>query len=400
MSAVKPRREQAFHSQSQVRREQRLEAFHPDYRRFVRELTSCAAALEDLADSFPGLLFALATNYGTAAQRELAFDLVCDGAPLRECCDALGLPWWLRKLPPQAFAVPLPAFPADSEFAFRISSLVPHEAAFSRAWLTHVTYACTAGGPAYALWIARQNDLGEEVDDMFRIMAAWAWFSQQPELPGHRLLRKPWSAEMSFKRAREELAAWRQRLRLIECLGPGIESPWLADGMGLDFQFVALRTVDDFIAESDALDNCLDQYADQLNTGQTAVFSIRKAGRRVACVEIGLHDEEATMPTIVQLRAARNRRAPPDIWRATFAWLGSQPLEPLAPERHVPKPMRRVEARRKLWGPYMAHLAGTMHEAPFRRLALEQARFRRPTRRRAIAAPRAMPARVLERGDA
>ena len=178
---------------------------------------------------------------------------------------------------------------------------------------------------------------------------------------------------MSFKRAREELAAWRQRLRLMECLGPGIESPWLADGTGLDFQFVALRTVDDFIAESEALDNCLDQYADQLHAGLTAVFSIRKGERRVACVEIGLHDEEATMPTIVQLRAARNRRAPPEVWQATYAWLGSQALEPLSPERHVPKPIRRAEARRKMWGPYLAFLAGTPHEPPFRRLMLQQA---------------------------
>ena len=81
----------------------------PSYRRFIRELTSCSTALEDLADSFPGLLFALASNYATPAQREQAFDLVYEGAPLREAADALGLPWWLRKLPPRAFAAPLPS---------------------------------------------------------------------------------------------------------------------------------------------------------------------------------------------------------------------------------------------------------------------------------------------------
>jgi hypothetical protein len=218
-------------------------------------------------------------------------------------------------------------------------------------------------------------------------MAAWAWFSEHGDTMGHRLLRRPWCTEMSFKRAREELAAWRQRLRLIECLGRGIESPWLADGMALDFEFVALRTVDDFIAESQALDNCLDQYADQLHAGLTAVFSVRKDGRSVACVEIGLHEEDATMPTIVQLRTARNRRAPPEVWQATYAWLGGQPLEPLSPERHVPKSTRRAEARRKLWGPYLEFLAGTSHEQAFRRLVLEQAGARRDLRRR----PRAMP---------
>ena len=114
--------------------------------------------------------------------------------------------------------------------------------------------------------------------------------------------------------------------------------PGSSDGAAAGYNFVALRTVDDFVTESEALDNCLDQYADHLRAGATAVFSIRKNARSVACVEIGLHEAEVTMPTVVQLRAARNRRAPPEVWQATYAWIGSQRLEPLAPERHTPRP--------------------------------------------------------------
>ena len=183
---------------------------------------------------------------------------------------------------------------------------------------------------------------------------------------------------MSFRRAREELATWRQRLRLIECLGPGIESPWLADGIAFGFSFVALRTVDDFITESEVLENCLDQYADQLHGGLNAVFSIRKGTRRVACVEIGLHKEEVTMPTVVQLRALRNRRAPPEVWRATFAWLGGQRLEPLAPERHLPKPFKRLAARRELWKPYLQHVGGSCEEQAIRLAILHSGRASRP----------------------
>ena len=237
-----------------------------------------------------------------------------------------------------------------------------------------MSHAFEAGDLAYALWIARQHDLAGPPEDLFTFMAAWAWFSGRPGLLGHRLLRRPWTPEMSFKRAREELTAWRQRLRLIECLGPGIESPWLADGTASGFDFVALRTVEDFIAESEALENCLDQYADQLHSGLTAVFSIRKGTRRVACVEIGLHDEEVSMPNIVQLRAARNRRAPPEIWQATYGWLGGQRLAPLSPLRHAPKPMQRIEARRQLWSPYLEVLEGTRHAGPFRRTVFQQLR--------------------------
>jgi hypothetical protein len=178
-------------------------------------------------------------------------------------------------------------------------------------------------------------------------------------------------------------------------LGPGIERPWLADGTSSGFNFVALRTVDDFIAESEALENCLDQYADQLHSGLTAIFSIRRGVRRVACVEIGLHDEDVSMPTIVQLRAARNRRAPPEIWQATFGWLGSQRLEPLLPERHTPKPIKRVEARRQLWAPYLAYLEPTGRAPAFRRTVLHFDRsqgrgtqLQGPARRHAAPRPR------------
>jgi len=364
------------------RRQRRLEAFHSSYRRYVAELTCCTGELEDLADSFPALLFALVSGYGTPAQREDCCTLVCEGAPLREAADAIGLGLWLRKLPAQAFTAPLAAFPPDQEFAFRISNLIPRDQRLLPTWLARVSHALEVGGRAYALWIARQQGLADPPDEHFMYMAAWAWFSGRPGLLGHRLLRRPWAPEMSFKRAREELAAWRQRLRLIECLGPGIESPWLADGTASGFTFIALRTVDDFITESEALENCLDQYADQLHTGLTAVFSIRKGARRVACVEIGLHDEEASMPTIVQLRAARNRRAPPEIWQATFSWLGGQRLTPLAPLQHAPKPMQRVEARRQLWNPYLEFLVGSRHEPAFRRLVLHQLRAPGPDRHR------------------
>lgn len=360
------------------RRQQRIESFHPSCRRLVGELAASSAALEDLADSFPGLLFALATGYATAAERRRALALLAAGAPLREAADAVGLAWWLRKLPPQAFVEPLSPLPADPDFAFRITNLIPSEPRLTSAWLTRVTHAHEACGTPYALWLARQADLSTLADDLYALMAAWAWFSSRSGHLGTRLLRRSWSSDMSFKRAREEVAVWRQRLRLIECLGPGIETPWLADGTAGGFAFVALRTVDDFVAESEALDNCLDQYADQLRTGLTAVFSVRRGARSVACIEIGLHEAEVTMPTVVQLRAARNRRAPPEVWQAAYAWLGGQRLEPLSPERHTPKRTKRAEARRQLWGPYLAFLAGTRHEKPFQQLVLERPSTRRP----------------------
>jgi hypothetical protein len=382
MSAHQATRELSQRDESAAsRRQRRIEAFHPFCRRLVGDVTEGSAALEDLAESFPALLFALATGHATAIQRKRSLELVVAGAPLRDAARALGVAWWLRKLPPQAFAAPLPSLPDDADFALHVGNAIPREPRLAPIWLARVGHACEACGPAYALWLARQPDLLSPPEDLFMFMAAWAWFGGRRGDLGSRLLRKPWHADMSFKRAREELTVWRQRSRLVECLGPGIETPWLADGTASGFTFVALRTVEDFICESTELENCLDQYADHLHTGLTALFSIRKGSRRVACVEIGLHEAEVTMPAIVQLRAARNRRAPPEVWQATFAWLGGQRLEPLPPRQHAPKRVKRLEARQGLWEPYLSFLAGTRHEEPFRRLALRRRAHARPAGR-------------------
>src|SRR5262245_38186546 len=167
------------------RRRLRIEAFHPSYRRFIAELTSCAPELEDLADSFPALLFALVSGFASAGKRARACELVCDGVPLREVADTLELAWWLRKLPAQAFCEPLPAFPTDQQFALRISSLIPQEVRRLPVWLARVGYAYEAGGEGYALWIARQADLMSPPEDVFMFMASWAWFSLHPGHMGH-----------------------------------------------------------------------------------------------------------------------------------------------------------------------------------------------------------------------
>jgi hypothetical protein len=107
----------------------------------------------------------------------------------------------------------------------------------------------------------------------------------------------------------------------------------------------------------------------------------------------------------VQLRGARNRRASPEIWQATFAWLGSQRLEPLSPKRHAPKPTKRLQARVQLWAPYLAFLEGTGHADRFRKTVMERAaRKRNDLRefqgRRRVTAPRRAPERVAVPGQA
>ena len=103
-----------------VRRSQLLQSFHGSFRRQVTEIAGRADCFEDLAEAFPGLLFALATGYGTVEARRAAVAHLVAGSRLREAAQALGLPWWMRRLPPQAFNKKLGQIPDEATFSARI----------------------------------------------------------------------------------------------------------------------------------------------------------------------------------------------------------------------------------------------------------------------------------------
>lgn len=364
---------------TQLRRSQLLQSFHFSCRRRVDEIANQAACFEELAETFPGLLFALATNYGTAEARRAAVAHLISGSRLREAANALGLPWWMRKLPPQAFNKRLETLPDDPKFSARIVNLLPTVPAISAKWLERVTQAYRICGPEFALWVARHDRFHAPLitDPALPYVAAWAWFASHPDTLGAQLLRRPWTPNMSPRRAFDEVTAWRKRIRLALTLSALGRKPWLSEGSALGYEFVELRTIDDFIAESDTMDNCLDSFSEKLESGVSYVFSIRRNGSPVADIEIGVHPVEPTMPSIVQLRGPKNKRAHPEIWRAAYNWLGNQELHPV-PAQVVNSAARR-RAWRTLWKPYLSTLSPADRDQ-FEKLALELDKLR--TRRR------------------
>lgn len=344
----------------------RVEQFAPAYRRAIQDLTLTHPALEDLADSFPGLLFALATDFGADEARAHALATVIAGRSIREAALRLGVPWWLKRLPAQAFARPLGTLPRDTEFGFKISSLMLLPPSITAAWLGRVQMAYEICGAEFALWVARcyRTAAPAPLDDTFAMICAWGWHSAHPEAPAAALLRKRWQPQLSARRAGDEVGAWRRRVGLALCLGGGVQDTWLCEGSANGYDFVALRTVEQFIAESEAMDNCLDQYGSRLEGTAVRVFSIRKNGVPVADVEVSCHEQEVSMPAITQVRGPRNRRASADIWQAAYAWIGAQQIRPATADLILQEPSARRGVHKALWRPYLAQLA-TPHRKRF-----------------------------------
>jgi hypothetical protein len=366
-----------------VRRSHLLESFDPRFRQRICNMASRAACFEDLAEAFPGMLFALATGYGSLEARRAAVAHIIAGSRLREAAEALGLPWWLRRLPPQAFTQRLAQVPDEITFSSRIINLLPSTPTLAAKWLDRVLLAYRSCHAEFALWVAKHDRFYTPLarDPALPYLAAWAWHAGRPDTLAGRLVRRRWTPTMSPRRAFDELAAWRKRLRLSLTLSSLSREPWLASGSALGYEFVELRTIDDFIAESEAMHNCLDAFADTLESGVCFVFSIREKGVPVADIEIGVHPQDPQVPAIVQLRGPRNRKAIPQIWRAAYTWLGEQAFRP-APAIFMNSTERR-RAWRTLWKPYLATLPAT-DRTTFEKLAAELDRMgKRRLRRRA-----------------
>ena len=345
----------------------RIEAFTSTARPAVAKLAQKAPALEDLADSFPGLLFALATGYGSESDRKAATSAVLDGIPLREAANRLGLPFWLRKLPAASFNGALVDPPSDPQLVARLIAFIPRTPGSAAAWLGRVLTAHATGRPEIALWVAAQYRAAQPSprSENFLTVLAWAWFSAaDADLRASRLLTTRWTPSMGLRRATAEARLWRERIKLDVCLGSGLTDTWIAEGRVGDLAFVALRSADDFIAESIAMDNCLDRYGDRLIGRAARVFSIRRDGRSIADVEIAAHEQETGHPMISQLRGPHNRRAPLDVWQAAYAWLGSQPLRLAEKSLRVRVgPVTKRRRSKAIWQPFIEVLPSQTQEA-------------------------------------
>ncbi|MEL7047873.1 MAG: hypothetical protein AAFO75_02760, partial [Pseudomonadota bacterium] len=237
------------------------------------------------------------------------------------------------------------------EHGRQLSAVIPQAPLTARNWLWAVNYATSAGNDEFGVWIGEQaarhpsRFRGAPGRIALQNLTAWAWHANQPSTLGHAFLLRPWTPDMGVRRAMEEMCRWRGRIDLARTLAlRKSSSRWARDGEAHGYTFQELITIDDFISEGGAMDNCLDQFSNQLTARESSVFSIRNNGRSVANVEIGRHDGEATMPAIIQLRGPRNRRASSRIWQATYAWLGSQKLTPRRVTTKRPNMRRSVLA--------------------------------------------------------
>lgn len=364
---TKPARRQPWREAATTRADTRKSLaghFEPSVRRQVLRLLTKSSRLQDMAVVFPGVIYVLAARQAELKVRRRVIELIEAGAPLKVIAATLGLPLWLRRLPPEAFSGELGTLPGGEMFSRRIAARLPERPGQAAQWLSSVSFAALAADDAFALWTAEQSAFFDAASSprTFAILAAYAWFSRHPMTRAHDLIVVPWRPEIAFDTALCAAKSWFNRVCLLLQLPPGtLTDAWLDPSEADGYRFVPLLDHTALLEEARAMHNCADQYSDRLAREKCRLFSIQRAGARVATLEIGPHPREVGVLGILQLKTRHNMPAPVEVWQAAYHWLARQ-----KELRRLP-PMMTAERRfdPKTWSELMAPYRADRNGAPW-----------------------------------
>ncbi len=332
-----------------------LRRYARSYRRRLRKTVRTSPRLGDLIYSFPGAAFALVSGYGTPERRGATVALVKEGADLKTVAAALGVPYWLRLLPPEAFSEPLPPVPAIAGFDRQVKNLIPKPPAAAAMWLSWLIRAQAAGGDKFAIWLAGQRiyvaDAGSAVP--LTALAAYVWYSASPRSVAGGLIGKPWQSGMRLNAAANETREWIGRIVFGYCRADvQTVDGWLRPQKVSGYRIVPLLQAEALRDEGGRMHNCVADYAQAVEAGRCFIYGVRRGNRSIATMEVVAGNGRNAGPAIAQLLAPHNEEAPEAVWSAARKWLTRQGPCPLPLAGGWGRAKVDPERWEKVWTPY------------------------------------------------
>ena len=352
--------------------EPQIKRFDKPVRKRLRKLVRTGARFGDLLFSFPAAAYAIAAEGRSAAQRAAGVKAVKDGASLQAVAEALELPGWLRKLPPEAFRGALIVPPALVQLGRSVSGLAPEEANAAADWYETVVIVAHGAGEKAAAWVAKQQNWGVD-GAMMRAaafpVAAYVWHSVNQHARARTVIDRFWTKHMTFRRAAAEARAWLETVVHKFCLEESREAQsWGKAQRYCSYHIVPLTTAQELEHEGRAMNNCLATYQHFMERGGCLLFAVRRGSKSVASLELRADPYNPGKASVIQLEGPNNTPAPQRIARAVQGWLGRQGPFPLAPRGGIGS--RAVNAKRwaGVWAAYVetvgADGAGPFASAP------------------------------------
>lgn len=295
------------------------------------QLEACAALSErvaQLAFSHPLLFFGLATGWGPLAQRCAAIELAVEGRPLADVCDAMGLPFLLRRLPAESCREALPWVQWSADSGRQLAPHMPEVPDQAASWLRAISLSHYWCDEAFAIWTAAQPALFRGKPALGRRalfpLALFAWFSQRPELAASPPRAWRWSPTLGFETTLQRLAAWLELLQLISDIGlEGLSDSWLPPASVEPYHFEPLTTPVALVAEGSGMKNCVVRYGARMARGSCRLFSLRRHGERIATIEVGYSRATGKLE-IAQIKGYGNRSCTRATIEMAHRWLAEQ----------------------------------------------------------------------------
>jgi len=351
--------------------EAQIKRFAKGHQRRLRKLVKTTSRLGDILYSFPGAAFALVSGHADHNRRGEAVRLIKDGQSLKHVARVLDLPWWIRRLPPEAFAGSLDMLPDGEGFNHKVGNLIPRKDQVAAMWLNWLQAGNQASTEDFALWLASQKVYNHahrfvgavEVDAPVVPLAVYAWFSSLDD--GHRarrMIEHPWHPKMPFEAAVRNMCGWFDRVLLDLTRGDKNRGPgrYSARKRRRGYTLVPLRTAADLHEEGAAMDHCVGSYVSAVAQGHSAIYSVRSGPRRIATLEIGRMSARDDRLEVRQLLGHSNQAVDRDVYQAVVEWLDEQASLPM---------FGRNMLGRLAFGP---EVHGQMHA----HLALDETRWR------------------------
>src|SRR4029078_2859180 len=148
--------------------------------------------------------------------------------------------------------------PASESFTRRVATRLPAAPSHSALWLHSGPFGPQGCHEDFALWLADQSIFSEQgkPEQMFGVLAAYAWHSRATQTRAHNLILVPWRPEIGFETALCAPKSWLNRMRLTLQLGPGVlTDPWLSGGQVRGLTFVPLLGRTEILAEARSMPN-------------------------------------------------------------------------------------------------------------------------------------------------
>jgi hypothetical protein len=337
--------------------QKQLKRFVYRYRNTVRHIARQHKALADLAFSFPALLFALACPH-KKLDRAAVIQAVIWGVPLKQLAKLAQIPFWMAKLPPEAFDQPLQAVPDDLVFNARVGNALPEKPKLACRWLRGLYVLHDWGSGEFALW-ALPHALGNKAQHWelgcMRAIALHAWYSRHGSGLGVKCMQQRWQPSLSFEKARQRAVAWIDMLKAhVQQTAQPIEDFWFEPAVVDGFAIEPLRDSHAIIAEGRQMKNCIASYVPEVYGDQSRLWRVAQNNKTIAIAEISAGNGLQLL-AVTQLRGPANKDVPPEVARAVRRWQNMQAEHQLTPRKAKDGPVFQQNVWRDIWRPYWKH---------------------------------------------